>query len=104
MKTSGDVYANINNLSRKFSKCSPDLKCTLLKSYCSIMFCSTCTMRYNYTVTAMRRLRLAYNNSLRRLLGIPKNNRANRMPVQLNIKSFDELLRNYIHSFMNRLQ
>ena len=102
MKTSGDVYANINNLSRKFSECSPDLKCTLLKSYCSTMFCST--MRYNYTVTAKRRLRFAYNNSLRRIFGIPKHNRASRMSVQLYIKSFDELLRNNIHSFMNRLQ
>ena len=61
-------------------------------------------MRYNYTVTAMRRLRLTYNNSLRTLLGVPKHKRASRMPVQLNIKSFDKLLINYIHSFMNRLQ
>ena len=28
-------------------------------------------MWYNCTVTAMMRLRIAYNNSLRRLLGIP---------------------------------
>ena len=95
-------YANINILSRKFSKCSPDVKCTLFKSFCSNMYCST--MWYNCTVTAMRRLRIAYNNSLRRLLGIPKHNSASGMFVQLNIKSFGELLRSYIHSFMNRLQ
>ena len=61
-------YANINILSRKFSKCSPDVKCTLFKSFCSNIYCST--MWYNCTVTAMKRLRIAYNNSLRRLLGI----------------------------------
>ena len=67
------------------------------------MYCST--MLYNYTVTAMQRLRIAYNNSLRKLLGIPKHNSAiSGMLVQLNIKSFGELLRSYIHSFMNRLQ
>ena len=92
-------YANINILSRKFSKCSPDVKCTLFKSFCSNMYCST--MWYNCTV---RRLRIAYNNSLKRLLGIPNHNSASGMFVQLNIKSFGELLRSYIHSFMNRLQ
>ena len=81
-------YANINILSRKFSKCSPDVKCTLFKSFCSNMYCST--MWYNCTV---RRLRIAYNNSLKRLLGIPKHNSARGMFVQLNIKSFGELLR-----------
>ena len=66
------------------------------------MYCST--MWYNCTVTAMRRLRIAYNTSLRRLLCIPKHNSASGMFVQFNIKSFGELLRSYIHSFMNRLQ
>ena len=45
-------------------------------------------MWYNYTVTAMRKLRIAYNNSLRRLLGIPKHSSASEMVVQLNTKSF----------------
>ena len=44
------------------------------------MDCST--MWYNCTVSAMRRLRIAYNNSLRRLLGIPKHNSASGMFVQ----------------------
>ena len=95
-------YANINILSRKFSKCSPDVKCTLLTAFCSNMYCSI--LRYNCTVTAMKRLRIAYNNSHRRLLGIPKHNSASKMFVQLNIKSFGELMRNNIYSFMNRLQ
>ena len=66
------------------------------------MYCST--MWYNCTVTAMRRMRIAYNNSLRRLLGIPQHNSASGMYVQLNTKSLGELLISYIHSFMNRLQ
>ena len=66
------------------------------------MYCST--MWYNCTVTAMRKLRIAFNSSLRRLLGIPKQNSASGMFVQLNIKSFGELSRSYIHCFMNRLQ
>ena len=82
------LYANINILSRKFAKCSPDVKCTLFKSFCSNVYCST--MWYYGTVPAMRKLRIAYKNSFRRLLGIPKYNSASEMLVQLNIKSFGE--------------
>ena len=94
-------YANINILFRMFAKCSPDVKCTLFKSFCSNMYCST--MWYNGTVTAMRKLRIAYNNSLLRLLGIPKYNSASEMFVQLNIQSFGELLRKYVFCFIDRL-
>ena len=43
------------------------------------------TMWYNGTVTAARKLRIAYNISLRRLFGIPKYNSASEMFMQLNI-------------------
>ena len=80
-----------------FSKRSLDVKCTLFKSFCFNMYCST--MWYNCTVTAMRKLRIAEDYWV-----LPKHNSASEMFVQLNIKSFTELLRSYIHSFINRLQ
>ena len=60
-------------------------------------------MWYNRTVTAIKKLRIAYDNSLRKLLGIPKYNSASERFVQLNIKSFGELLRKYVVCFINRL-
>ena len=66
------------------------------------MYCST--MWYNCTITAIKKLRISYNNSLRRLLNIPKHDSAREMFVHLNIKSFDKLIKNYIYSFMNKLQ
>ena len=36
-------------------------------------------MWYNGTVTAARKLRIAYNHSFRRLFGIPENNSASEM-------------------------
>ena len=95
----GKFYANINIISRKFSKYSPEVKCTLFKAFCSNMYCST--LWYVCIVTAMKRLRIAYNNSLRRLLGIPKHNSPSEMFVQPNIKSFGELMQINIYSFMN---
>ena len=81
--------------------CTPDVKCYLFKTFCSNMYCST--LWFDSTKTAMSKLRIAYNNSLRRLLGVPKYNSASDMFVSLNILSFGELLRKYVFSFMNRL-
>ena len=54
-------------------------------------------------VTVIRKLRIAYNNSLRRLLGIPKCNCASEMFVQLNFKAYGELLRECVFCFINRM-
>ena len=46
-------------------------------------------------------LKIAYNNSLHRLLGLPSHNSASGMFVNLDIPSFVELLRKYVYSFRN---
>ena len=48
--------------------------------------------------------KIAYNNSLHRLLGLPSHNSASGMFVNLNIPSFGELLRKYVYNFRNRLE
>ena len=95
------LYANINMLIRKFSKCSPDVKCFLFKSYSSNLYCSI--LGYDCSKTALKKLRIAYNNSLRKLLGISKYNSASERFVCLNIPSFNELLRKYVYSYRSRL-
>ena len=82
-------YSKINILSRIFSKCSSDVKCMVFKSFCSNIYCST--MWYNCTFSAMRKLRISYNNSLRQLLSIANNN-SSEINVNLKIKSFGELI------------
>ena len=89
-------YANANMLIRKFSKCSVNVKCYLFKTYCSTMYCSA--LWFNSTKTALTKLKIAYNNSLRRLLGLPKYNSASEMFVNLGILSFGELLRKFVFS------
>ena len=95
-------YANANMLLRKFVKCSPDVKCYLFKTYCCNLYCAP--FWYDSTKAAMKNLKVAYNNSLRRLLGLPSHNSASGMFVNLNIPSFGELLRKYVYSFKNRLE
>ena len=53
-------------LLRKFVKCSPDY---LFKTYCCNLYCAP--FWYNSTKTTMKNLKVAHNNSLRRLLGLP---------------------------------
>ena len=52
----------------------------------------------------MKNLRVAYTNSLRRLLGLPSHNSASGMFVNLNIPSFGELLRKHVYNFRNKLE
>ena len=67
------------------------------------MYCST--MRYDCPVTATRRLRIAYNNSLRKLLGIYQSTTVQvKCLYSLTLNHFGELLKSYIHNFINRLQ
>ena len=86
---------------KKFSYCSPDVKCCMFKSYCDTMYCPS--MWFDSTVTAMKKLKISYDNSLRRLLNLPKYNSASEMFVNLNIPSIGELLRKFMFSFKSRI-
>ena len=66
------------------------------------MYCSS--MWFDSTVTSMRKLKIAYNHGLRRILNLPKYNSASEMFVNLNIPSFDELLRKFVFSFKSGIQ
>ena len=50
----------------------------------------------------MKKIKIAYNNSLSRLLALPKHS-ASEIFVNLNILSFGELLRKFVYSFQSRL-
>ena len=81
-------YSNANILLRRFSKCYIDVKCYLFKLYCSNLYCSS--FWFDSSKTAMKKIKIAYNNSHRRLLSLPKHNSASEMFVNLNILSFGE--------------
>ena len=82
-------------------KCSVNVKCYLFKTYYSILYCAP--MWFDCTKTALIKLKVAYNNSLRRFMGLPWPNSARELFVHLNIKSFGELLRVFVHGFRSRI-
>ena len=94
-------YANTNMLIRKLPKCSVNIKCYSFKTYCSTIYCSA--LWFNSTKTALTKLKIAYNNTLRRLLGLPKYNSTSEMFVNLKILSFGELLKKYVFSLKTQI-
>ena len=95
------MYANANLLLIKFSKCSVNAKCYLFKTYCSNLYCAP--MWLDCAKTALIKLKVAYNNSLRRFICLPWHYSASEMFVNLNIKSFGELLRFLLYGFRSRI-
>ena len=91
-------YGNVNMLLRRFSKCSTSVKSYLFKTYCSNLYCGP--LCYNSPVTAMKKMKIANNNSIGRLFWLPKHNNASEMYVCLKIMSFSELLRKYIYIYI----
>ena len=53
--------------------------------------------------TALKKLKLEYNNSLRRFMRLPWRYSASEIFVNLNIRSFDEMLRIFTFGFMSRV-
>ena len=96
-------YTDANMLIRKFFKCSIDVKCYLFKTYCSTMYCSA--MWFDTTKSAMKKITVDYNNTLRRLhvLTLPTHNSASEMFAVLNIPLFGELLRKFAFRFTSSM-
>ena len=81
-------YANANTLIRVFGKCSNDVKIKLFHTYCTTLYCGI--FWYEATVRESRRLRVSYNNSLRKLFNLPYDCSASGMCVSRGIPSYHE--------------
>ena len=109
LKTTIDVkrqtrnfYSRANLLIRNFRYCTDNVKCYLFQSYCTSMYC--CQLWFNSTKSSLKKLRTSYNSALRRFLAISKPYSASQMFVSRGILSFDELLRNSIYRFVQRIE
>jgi len=94
------VYAQGNILLRKFQKCSDDIKCHLFRSYCTNLYCAV--LWCNFTASAFRRIKVAYNNTFRMLMCVKRRQVYNAF-VRFNVDSFQVILRKSVYSFNKRL-
>lgn len=101
-RTLRGIYARSNMLSRKFYNCSDETKRFLFQTYCTNFYCIQLWWFYNQE--SLRKVRVAFNNSFRYLMGYDRRCSASGMFVGANIDAFDILRRKVVFNFTNRLQ
>ena len=108
MKDDEDIMREIRSLNargnviiRKFGFLSLEVKCQLFKTYCYPLY--TCALWSNYNQGTLNRLKVAYNNIMRRLAHVPPWSSASHMFGSLGVRSFQETLRNCSYSLMRRI-
>ena len=60
-------------------------------------------MWFDCTKAALKKLKIAHNNSLLRFMFLPWRNSATEMIANLDLHSFDEMLRIFVFSFRSRV-
>ena len=95
-------YIRSNTLIRKFYHCSIDIKLLLFRSYCTPSYCSH--LWVNFNKATYNKLRVAYNNVYRHIMGYSRRDSASNMFVTNGIDNFDTLIRKNVYSFRSRVQ
>ena len=89
------IILRTNILLRTFSECSIEVKLHLFQSYCTILYCSH--LWYIYTKTQLNKLRITYNNALRRLFNLHPRCSVSAMFAYSHMPSMDEIRRKYMY-------
>ena len=95
------LYTRGNIIVRKFGFLTTDVKCTLFKSFCYPLYTSSLWSRFNQY--CLNKLKVAYNNIMRKLVGLAPWDSASRMFGTLGVRSFYETIRIASYSLMNRI-
>ena len=93
-------YARSNVIFRKFHHGSASIKVNLIKTYCA-PYCSQ--LWVNHSKCSYNKLRVAYNNAYRRVLGYARSDSASSMFVNNRVENYDAHNRNLIYSLRSRL-
>ena len=96
-----NLYIRGNTLIRKFHFVSVAVKCALFKAYCYPLY--TCSLWAKFRLSSINKLRVAYNNMLRKLIGVPQWHSARTLFVNLGVRSFYENVRITSYSLVRRL-
>ena len=95
------LYRQGNMLIRRFNHCTPEVKVSLFRSFCSPLY--TAQLWYNFFVYNFKKLKVAYNDILKMLFSVPRWHSSSEMFVNLRIPDCKAVIRNLIYKFMCRL-
>ena len=96
------LYAGANTILSKFAQCSIPVKCVLVESFCLNIYCSY--LWCNYSKENISKIRVAYNNIYRKLLGYSRRDSASAMYVNNRINDFYARFRHSCYGFIRRLK
>lgn len=96
------LAVRINMLSRRFARCSKQVKITLFKAYCQVLY--TSSLWVNYTQKAFNALRVQYNNAFRMMLGLPRFCSASGMFATERTDDFYAIRRKRVASLLSRVR
>ena len=91
-----------NAIYRNFKNCTPEVKRLLFMSFFTPFYCIAILMRLN--VSDFNRLRVCYNNSIRKMFNLARQISISNTCVQLGIPTFGELRRKAVGSLMRRVR
>ena len=94
------LYAQANMLCRRFSMCSVPVKISLFRAYCTPLYTAHLWCRYKQG--SIRKLTVAYNDSMRLLLRAPRSSSASQMFVSVGVPTCSAVLRGLMYGFMCR--
>ena len=81
--------------------CSPGVKATLFRTYCTPLY--TAQLWCNYRCYTMKKLNVAYNDAMRMLLRVPRYMSASQMFAYMQVPACQAVIRNLVYKFMCRL-
>ena len=102
MKQIRSLYAHGNVLLRKFGLCSSEVKQQLFHSYCANFYC--CSLWTSYNKTTYNKVKVAYNNIARRLLGYDYRDSASHIFVTNSLDSMKIVLRKNMYNLKVRVE
>ena len=91
-----------NMVLRNFSKCASDVKCLLFQSFCTSFYCLP--LIFKFKVLNLNRLRVCYNNSIRKLFGVNRQTSVSALCVERGVPTFAEVHRKAVVSLLQRLK
>ena len=100
------LYAQGNNINRKFSKCTFSVKVKLFNAYCTSMYTSQLWSKFKNS--SLNKVKVAYNNIIRLFFNMSRFEdgrifSVSNFSVCNNIPTFDALLRKNCFSFISRI-
>ena len=95
------IYTQGNTIISKFKKCSKNVKVELFKTFCYNLYGAN--LWSSHTAAMTHRIKVAYNNVFRKLMGIKLGESISQVYVRNDVCGFDALMRKNMYSLYQRI-